>query len=130
MNRSIGIATFCLTGGIVAPPLLYNGETLLMTERISDEGADYYKDRSTWMRGLFMLLFAALFHVTAAVTGAVAVVQFLWKLITGDTNPRLLRFGEDLARYFYQIMQFLTFNTEEKPFPFADWPSAPPAPRS
>ena len=100
-----------------------------MTERISDESAEYYKDRSTWMRGLFMLLFMALYQIAAVVVSAVAVLQFAWKLLAGAPNPRLLRFGEDLGRYFYQIMRFLTFNTEEKPFPFADWPSAPPAPR-
>ena len=100
-----------------------------MTERISDESAEHYKDRSTWMRGLFMLRFAALFHVAAAVTGGVAVVRFIRQPVTGEPHPRLLTFGEDLGRYFYQIMQFLTFNTEEKPFPFTDWPSAPPAPR-
>ena len=100
-----------------------------MSERISDGSAEYYKDRSTWMRGLFMLLFVALHNVAAVVIGAVAILQFAWKLITGETNPRLLRFGEDLGRYFYQIMRFLTFNSEEKPFPFADWPSAGPTPR-
>lgn len=100
-----------------------------MTDRISEDSSEYYKDRSTWIRGLFMLLFMTLFNVAAVVVGAVAVLQFAWKLIAGATNPRLLRFGEDLGRYFYQIMRFLTFNTEEKPFPFADWPSAPPAPR-
>lgn len=100
-----------------------------MAERISDESTEYYKDRSTWVRGLFMLLFIALYHVAAVLIGAVAVLQFVWKLISGEVNPRLLSFGEDLGRYFYQIMRFLTFNTEEKPFPFTDWPSAPPAPR-
>ena len=100
-----------------------------MAERISDAQAEYYKDRGTWVRGLFMLLFIALYQIAAVVVGAVAVLQFVWKLTTGATNPRLLRFGEDLGRYFYQIMRFLTFNSEDKPFPFADWPSAQPAPR-
>lgn len=97
-----------------------------MAERISDETAAHYKDRSTWLRGLFMLLFAALYHVAGVVVGAVAVLQFAWKLVTGESNPRLTRFGEDLGRYFNQIVRFLTFNTEDKPFPFADWPSAGP----
>ena len=100
-----------------------------MTERISDPGTAYYKDRGTWIRGLFMLLFVALYNVAAVLIGAVAILQFAWKLVSGETNPRLLSFGEDLSRYFYQILRYLTFNTEEKPFPFADWPSPPPTPR-
>jgi hypothetical protein len=26
------------------------------------------------------------------------------------------------AGYFYEILQFVTFNTDEKPFPFSSWP--------
>ncbi len=97
-----------------------------MTEQVTDANGVYYKDRGTWIRGLFMLLFVALYNVAAALIGAVAILQFAWKLISGDTNPRLLSFGEDLSRYFYQILRFLTFNSEEKPFPFADWPAHGP----
>ncbi len=97
-----------------------------MTEQISDANKVHYKDRVTWVRGLFMLLFVALYNVAAILIGAVAILQFAWKLISGETNPRLLTFGEDLSRYFYQILRYLTFNTEEKPFPFADWPAQAP----
>ena len=103
-----------------------------MAEQISDGVASdtksaHYKDKSTWIRGLFMLLFVAIYNIAAILIGAVAVLQFAWKLVTGETNPRLLSFGEDLSRYFYQILRFLTFNTETKPFPFEEWPSHPPA---
>ena len=97
-----------------------------MTELISDEKGAHYKDRSTWVRGLFMLLFVALYNVAAILIGAVAILQFAWMLISGETNPRLLSFGESLSRYFYQILRYLTFNTEDKPFPFSDWPSPAP----
>ncbi len=97
-----------------------------MPKEISDAKSVHYKDSRTWVRGLFMLLFVAIYNVTAILIGAVAILQFAWKLIGGETNPRLLSFGEDLSRFFYQILRFLTFNTEEKPFPFADWPAQAP----
>ncbi len=97
-----------------------------MTERITDADTTFYKDRSTWFRGLFMLLFVAIYNIAAVLIGAVAILQFAWKLVAGAPNPRLLSFGEDLSRYFYQILRFLTFNTETKPFPFEDWPAHPP----
>jgi hypothetical protein len=74
-----------------------------------------------------MLLFVAIYNVAAILIGAVAMLQFAWKLVTGEPNPRLSSFGEDLSRYFYQILRFLTFNTENKPFPFEEWPAHPPA---
>lgn len=103
-----------------------------MTEQISDGIASEAKpspdkNHAIWIRGLFMLLFFAIFKIAAMLVGAVAVLQFAWKLVSGDLNPRLDSFGEDLSRYFYQIVRFLTFNTETKPFPFEEWPSEPPA---
>lgn len=103
-----------------------------MTEHIADgttSGAKPapYKDKDTWFRGLMMLLFVAIYHVTAVLIGAIAALQFAWKLVTGEPNARLTSFGEDLARFFYQILRFLTFNTDDKPFPFDEWPSHPPA---
>jgi len=54
-------------------------------------------------------------------------LQSFWVLFTGETNKLLEKFGQSLAAYTYQIIRYLTFNTEERPFPFdLDWPSGPP----
>ena len=62
------------------------------------------------MRGLYMLLCAFFYAVAELVLYAVVIVQFLLKLFTGETNPRLLKFGQSLATYIYQLVQFLNFN--------------------
>lgn len=77
---------------------------------------------SIWIRALYMLLFALIFHLTEAVIGLVMVVQFILKAATGDTNSNLLTFGGQLSQYLAEIVQFQTFNTEDKPFPFGQWP--------
>ncbi len=82
--------------------------------------------RSTWLRGLYMLLFAVAYGVAELLLLVTAVFQFLTLLVTGKTVARLLIFGENLSRYFYQIVRYLTFNIEERPFPFSDWPAAAP----
>ena len=79
---------------------------------------------SIWIRALYMLLFALIFHLAEAVIGLVMVVQFILKAATGDTNSNLLNFGEQLSQYLAEIVQFQTFNTEDKPFPFGQWPQA------
>ncbi|MDX1486673.1 MAG: DUF4389 domain-containing protein, partial [Acidiferrobacterales bacterium] len=61
-------------------------------------------------------------NVAEIVLLAVVVLQFLLTLFTGKTNQRLLSFGEALSTFFYQIFRFLTYNTEDKPFPFGPWP--------
>ena len=83
-----------------------------------------YKNRNVWMRGLMMLVFAFCLGIAKFVMFAVVVFQFLSVLFTSGTNPNLLSFGQALSRYHYQIMLFLTYNSEEQPFPVGEWPSA------
>jgi len=83
---------------------------------------------STWMRLFFMIVVVFLYSISRIVVGAVVVVQFFWVLFTGNTNANLLDLGQSLATYTYQIIGYLTFTTEVRPFPIdADWPSGPPA---
>ncbi len=85
------------------------------------------KESSIWIRALHMLLFAFFYSVAEMVLFAVVIFQFLVKLVTGETNDRLLNFGQSLATYVYQIIQFLNFNTENHPYPFGEWPQGEPA---
>ena len=79
------------------------------------------------MRGLFMLLFAVIYGIAELLLFVTAVFQFGSVLLTGHPNDRMRSFGESLGRLFYQIVRFLTFNTDERPFPFSDWPGEAPA---
>jgi hypothetical protein len=48
-------------------------------------------------------------------------------LFTGQKNQPLLGLGQSLATYTYQIVLYLTFASEVRPFPFdADWPPGAP----
>lgn len=77
-----------------------------------------------WLRLIFMLLFAAILQVASIVMWVLVIVQFLFSLITGTDNPNLRRFGHSLSTYIFHTLKFLTYASEEKPFPFADWPQA------
>lgn len=78
--------------------------------------------RNIWIRGLFMLLMALVLHAAGTVMFIVAVLQFLLGLMNDKPNERLVSFGRSLARYFQQIVNFMTFAKEDIPFPFSDWP--------
>ncbi len=75
-----------------------------------------------WMRGLFMLLMGFAFQVCGTVLCIVTVIQFVIMLISDTPNIRLASFGRSMGSYFQQIVNFLTFATEEMPFPFSEWP--------
>ena len=82
------------------------------------------KSKSIWMRLFFMLVVVLLYSVSRIIVSAVVILQFFWVLLNGEVNNKLQKLGEALATYTYQIIQYLTFNTEERPFPFdADWPN-------
>ena len=89
---------------------------------MNDELKTNLKSKSIWLRGLFMLLFAVLYGVAEMVLAVVAIFQFGAALITGSPNDNVTRFGNSLGQYIFQITQFVTFNTEVKPFPFSSWP--------
>jgi len=89
-----------------------------------EEVKEHLKSRGTWLRLAFMVLFAFILYVAKFVLLAVAVLQIIAALFTGEPNARLTRFGESLSQFIYQIARFLTYNSDDMPFPFADWPDA------
>ena len=93
---------------------------------MSDELKEHLKERKTWLRGLYMLLFAIFYAVAEIVITAVVIFQFLLALFTGKSNERLLKLGQSLSTYVYQILQFWTFNSDYHPYPFGAWPKGAP----
>ena len=80
--------------------------------------------RNIWVRALFMLLMGLAFQICGTVLCFVTVIQFLITLLNDTPNIRLVSFGRSLGSYLRQIVNFLTFATEEMPFPFTEWPAS------
>ena len=85
---------------------------------------EHLTDRNIWVRGLYMAFFALAYAVAEMLVVFVAVFQFVVALVTGSVNAAALKFGANLSAYITQILRFVTFNDEQLPFPFADWPDA------
>ena len=95
---------------------------------MSNDVKENLKQQSTWMRGLYMLLFSMFYTIADIVLFAVIVFQFVLKLFTGNTNERLRKLGLSLGTYIYQILKFLSFNSDHHPYPFGAWPRGEPKP--
>ena len=78
------------------------------------------KSPSTWLRLLFMVIFYVLATLTGAVLSVIVVLGFGWVLFTGEKNGQLQQAGQASGAYLFEIIRYLTFNTEEKPFPFGN----------
>ena len=77
---------------------------------------------ATWNRGLYMLLLAIFYSIAEFVLVFICIYQFVSGLVTGELNRRLLLFSECLCTYIGQILSYETFRTEQKPFPFSQFP--------
>ena len=75
-----------------------------------------------WSRALYMILFAFIYSISKFIVIIVVVFQFFTILFTGSANEPLLKFGNSLAIYIREMLDFQTFNTEQHPFPFSPWP--------
>ena len=93
---------------------------------MDDQMKSRLTSKDVWVRGLYMIFFLIAWGLAEILLLFSALFQFLSALFTGSANLPLLQFGQNLSRYHYQIAQFVTFNTEERPFPFFDWPDDAP----
>ena len=93
---------------------------------IDNEIKENLKQTNSWTRGLYMLMFAVFYSIAEVVMVATVIFQFLLLIFTAKPNERLVKLGQSLSTYQYQIMIFLTFNSEVHPYPFGAWPKGEP----
>lgn len=91
---------------------------------MKDQGGQANAEGGVWMRGLMMLIYVFCLWLARFVLLAIALFQFLNVLFSGSTNQQLLKFGLSLSVYQFEIMRYLTYNSEHQPYPIGDWPSA------
>lgn len=78
---------------------------------------------SVWIRIVFMLGFAVLLNIILLpIIIVLVIVQALFSVFSGESNENLRFFATALEQYVSQIIKFLTYNSEIKPFPFSDFP--------
>ena len=75
------------------------------------------------LRVLWMALFVLVWQVAELVLLALVVVQLVYRLFKGRPQVDVMNFGDSLSQYLAQIGRFGSFHSDEKPWPFADWPT-------
>lgn len=75
-------------------------------------------------RGLYMLLFWIFLRMSLVLTALIAVIQ--WAVLFSQEKPlsTLQSFSGSLNQYQQHILHFITFKSDDKVFPFTDWPAA------
>ena len=80
-------------------------------------------DKNIWTRVLFVLLYFFIAFIVRMLIVLTAVLQIASNIIWKTPNYNLTSFGNMISTYLYEVMQFITYNTDKRPFPFSPWPS-------
>ena len=94
-----------------------------MSEKL-DNIIDNLKQSSVWVRIILMVGFAVVLYPVFLVLLVLMIAQMLFVIITGESNANLRSLGVALSAYVFQIVQFMSYVTDTKPFPFSDFPKA------
>ncbi|MDZ7748915.1 MAG: HAD-IA family hydrolase [Halofilum sp. (in: g-proteobacteria)] len=83
--------------------------------------------RDKWLRLLYIVVYAIMFQVAEIVLGVTVVVHFVWTLFTGAPNANLRDFGQRLAEWLRQAVEYVTWASDARPWPFGNpWPPQSP----
>lgn len=75
------------------------------------------------LRLFYAIGFFVVYRLLDVVVVIITIVQFAHQLFIGEPHADLTGFGRNLAAYIAQIANYLFWSSDDKPFPFSDWPS-------
>ncbi len=78
--------------------------------------------KANFERVLYIILFLIIERFISMVLFVIAITQLIYVWLTGEPNDTLLDFNHSLAEYMKQVVAYLGFNTDIKPWPKGDWP--------
>lgn len=81
--------------------------------------------RLTWGRLVTMLVLATFYGIAETLLLLTVAFQMASVFSSGSPNPHVRFLGAQLSRYIYQLFLYLTYNSEQRPFPFSPWPREP-----
>ena len=73
-----------------------------------------------WKRFFFMVIYSFAINAVVSILIILAILQSLFYLFSSNTNNQLKSANNWLQGFFNDSLNFLSFNTDSKPWPFND----------
>ena len=89
----------------------------------SEEWKDNFLKQGKWIRLFWMLAFSFVYYLSMPVLWLIVSLQFLFVLITDKRSENISKVSLGFRNYMVQILDYLTYHSGEKPFPFGEFPS-------
>lgn len=80
-------------------------------------------DGQFWLRVLYTVGFGFIAYFGLCLIFLVSLVQAVFLLISKKKNEDVEAFGANLSQYLAQVIAYVSWASEEKPFPAAPFPS-------
>ena len=101
---------------------IVDAEIIEESPTVNETWLDRLFSANFWLRVIFMCLFVIVLSLATYLVLALIIFQVFYVLITGKPNTEAKVFAQSLVIYIQQSLGFLNYSTDEKPFPFKDWP--------
>ena len=72
-------------------------------------------------RLISMLVLAVSSGIAGSVLIALIIGQTLFRLFANESNESMKELANQLTDYIYKTLKYLSFNSEERPFPYQIW---------
>ena len=87
---------------------------------MSEINKDELLDIKKWQRLFFMVIYGAAINFVVSILIILVAIQFIFYLFTSKTNNQLQSANNWLQGFFNDSLNFLSFNSDSKPWPFND----------
>ncbi|WP_334129928.1 DUF4389 domain-containing protein [Sneathiella sp.] len=95
---------------------------------MTDDIGTNVKSNATWTRLIYLILYGIIYWFANFVLFAIAIVQFIKTLLSGSPFEQLQAFGSSFAEYNRQLVAYMSYHSDFKPFPVGPWPPETPRP--
>tara|TARA_A100001015_G_C15032188_1_gene733945 strand:- start:1573 stop:1884 length:312 start_codon:yes stop_codon:yes gene_type:complete len=80
---------------------------------------DNLKNWNLWLRGVFILILGVVcYYGLTYVVFILALVQFVFYMVTGGKSKSLSSFSSVVTQYITKSIEYMTFSSDEPPVPF------------
>ena len=89
-------------------------DTVALTENI--------KEPSIWVNFFLKVFYLIFLNFIIPFLGFVTLLQLLFSLGSKKPNDNLISFSKKISIYAYKIINFITYSSDERPWPFNAFP--------
>jgi len=80
------------------------------------------KESSIWFNFFLKVFYLIFLNFIIPFLGFVTLLQLLFSLGSKKPNDNLISFSKKISIYVYQIINFITYSSDERPWPFNAFP--------